>query len=63
MSIDSRIFYFVRCDNCQRRADYGEVEAWRNPDLALHYLPSFWTTDGQHQHCPECPQLAEEVPC
>ncbi len=66
--IASRIYYFIVCDNCDRRADYGcRPEAWRNPDLAINQLPSFWTSDGQRHHCPDCPQLAEEnwqeVPC
>lgn len=60
--IKSNTYYYVVCDNCGRRADYGvehESEAWRTPDNAVDLLPAFWTTNGRH-HCPRCPPLEQE---
>lgn len=64
MSLTSAAYYFVRCDNCARPADYDDqAEVWRTPDLAVTQLPAFWTTNGSRHHCPACPPLDEEVPC
>ena len=54
----SEPYYWVVCDGCQKRIDYGEYTAWQDPDHAIDIaLDSEWSSDGTQHHCLNCPVL------
>lgn len=58
MGIHSAPYFWLVCDNCEGRADYGDYTAWAEADMAVvTALDSDWTTDGDRYHCPSCPTL------
>lgn len=64
MSIKSAPFYWLECDNCGKRADYGEFVSLEDEDQAISVaLDSEWTTDGERYHCPDCPVIARCENC
>lgn len=34
MPLKSEPYYWVKCDSCGKRCDYGSFTAWRNEDLS-----------------------------
>ena len=51
-------YYWVECDNCGERCEYGDFAAWSDFGMAIDgAINSDWTEkDGKH-HCPSCPPL------
>ncbi len=61
MSVRSAPFWWVVCDGCQGRIDYGEFSALVDAEQAVDIAEeSEWTTHGQTHHCPDCPPLCPE---
>ena len=61
MSLKSAPYYWVECDNCGTRCDYGEFaavyEAIEAEDLARD---RDWSCEHGKHHCPHCPPLCEK---
>ena len=58
MSIKSAPYYWVECDNCGERCDYGDLAAYDDAEMAVDIaLDSEWTGKDDLQHCPACPPL------
>jgi hypothetical protein len=58
VSVHSKLFYWLTCDNCQERIDYGDFAAMSDESDAIDAaLDSDWTTDGTKHHCWNCPPL------
>jgi hypothetical protein len=65
MSLKSAPYWWVDCDNCGERCDYGDFAAWAEVDHAIDgAIESEWTTDGSGKyHCTACPQIAKCERC
>ena len=53
MSLQSKPYYWVRCDNCGEDCEYDDFSAFADPGMAFDGAVSAdWTEhDGRH-HCP-----------
>lgn len=63
MAIKSEPYYWVVCDGCGERADYGDWTAWADENTAVEMAESSdwgWLTaeDGRHL-CMDCQKEAE----
>lgn len=58
MPLESAPYWFARCDRCQKRAQYGDISAFEEPDHATEMATaSEWTEKDGVWHCPDCPPL------
>ena len=58
MSLKSAPYYWVTCDNCGQRCDYGDYESLSSQDDAVQMaIEADWTKRGDRHHCPDCPPL------
>jgi hypothetical protein len=58
MSVKSKPYYWLVCDDCSTAADYGDFSAYGDAGQAIDSaLDSDWTTDGERHHCPACASL------
>jgi len=64
MSLQSKPYYWVRCDNCGEDCEYDDFSAFADPGMAFDGAVSAdWTEhDGRH-HCPDCPPLTRCEDC
>jgi hypothetical protein len=64
VSIASKPYYWLVCDDCGQSADYGDFSAMAEPGEAVDSaINSGWTTDGEKHHCPSCPSLSQCHEC
>src|SRR5580704_7914570 len=67
MPFNSKPFWWVECDNCGKRIDYGDFSAWEDQDQAATVAEEYdWTCDDDRERwaCPECPPLPKgETDC
>ncbi len=64
MSVKSAPYYWLECDGCGAKADYGDFSAMSDEGSAVDCaLDSEWTTDCEKHHCPRCPMLARCEVC
>lgn len=64
MSIASKPYYWLVCDNCSVTADYGDFSAYGDQGQAIDSaLDADWTTDGERHHCPNCPSITACETC
>ena len=65
MSVKEAPYYWVECDGCGERCEYGEFSAMSDPGQAIDgALEDEWTGDGSGKHhCPSCPPLARCEDC
>lgn len=65
MAIKTAPYYWLECDQCGKRCDYGEFAAYADESYALGEAVDGldWTTDGQRHHCPDCPGLCRCEEC
>ena len=57
MSIESKPFYWLRCDGCGVREPPGDADAvaWGDEDQALLCAAEAgWETGYEQQRCPDC---------
>ena len=60
MPVKSAPYYWIECDNCGERCDYGDYAAWGEIDQAVAATDAYdWTNDGDRWHCVKCPVLPE----
>lgn len=58
MSLEEAPYYWVECDGCGDRCEYGDFSAYADSGMAIDgALEADWTTDGTKHHCPSCPTL------
>jgi hypothetical protein len=51
-------YYWLECDRCGGRAEYGEFSALADDGEAETLaLEDDWTADGTRHRCPACPPL------
>jgi endogenous inhibitor of DNA gyrase (YacG/DUF329 family) len=64
MSLKSAPYFWVECDGCGDRCEYGDFAAWADADYAIDgATEADWTElDGKH-HCPSCPELIKCERC
>ena len=64
MSLQSKPYYWVRCDGCGTDIEYGDFSAYREQDQALDGArDQNWTgAEGKH-HCDRCPPLTKCEEC
>ena len=62
MSLKSAPYYWVECDSCGERCEYGDFSALADFGSAIDgALDSEWTQDGQGKHhCRDCEPFCEE---
>ena len=61
MSLKSEPYYWLECDNCGERADYGEYSAWSDVSQVIDAaVDAEWSIHGDVHHCPACPVLCEK---
>ena len=64
MSLKSAPYWWVECDNCGERADYGDFPAMDSEGDAVAYaIDSEWSKQGERHHCPDCPRIADCERC
>jgi hypothetical protein len=64
MALQSAPYYWLKCDGCGDRADYGDFSAMDSAASAIDLATdSEWTMDGEKHHCPRCPILTECERC
>lgn len=64
MAIKSAPYYWVVCDKCGARDEYGDYSALSDPgDAETQSLEGDWTKQGERHHCPECPVIADCENC
>ena len=56
MSLRSAPYFWIECDNCGSRCEYGDFTAWSDADQAVDLAPD-WSCEGGKHHCPDCPPL------
>jgi hypothetical protein len=56
MGLKDAPYYWVECDGCGERCEYGDFSAMSDPGQAIDgAVDSEWTDDGDgHHHCPSC---------
>lgn len=60
MSLKSEPYYWLVCDECGERADYDEFSAFEDVGQAYdRALDLGWTSDGERDHCENCPTLTK----
>jgi hypothetical protein len=60
MSVKETPYYWVTCDNCGIRADYGARDAMDTPDAAIdRAVTAGWSEQGSRHHCPNCPVIPD----
>jgi hypothetical protein len=60
MPVKSAPYYWVECDNCGIRCEYGEFAAYGERSIAVDEAVDVydWTADGGDRfHCPKCSEL------
>lgn len=65
MSIKNAPYYWVECDDCGERAEYGEYSALADQGDAetMALEDADFTTDGVEHHCHRCPPLFKCEDC
>jgi hypothetical protein len=64
VSLKSAPFYWLECDGCGERCEYGDFAAYADPGPAIdEALEADWTTDGEKYNCPDCPTLTKCDEC
>jgi hypothetical protein len=58
MTLKSAPFYWVECDGCGVRCDYGEFAAWEQDGAAEEGARDWdWQIKyGKSHYCPDCPR-------
>lgn len=62
MSVQSALYYWVVCDCCGQRADYGDYSAWAEESTALEYGEASFERVGDEDLCAECWCWPEDLP-
>jgi hypothetical protein len=64
VSLRSAPYWWVECDGCGDRCEYGDFSAWADHGYAIDgAIEAEWTeADGKH-HCPKCPPLTKCENC
>ena len=58
MSLKSALYYWVECDNCGDRCEYGDFSAYGDIGQAIDgAIADDWTEQGGRHHCPNCEPL------
>jgi hypothetical protein len=65
MPLKSAPYYWVECDKCGGRADYGDYAAWMDASSAVEQLDdSGWLTinseKGELYYCTDCTVWSDE---
>lgn len=61
MTLRSAPYYWVECDNCGGRCDYGDFSAMADAGSAVDgAADADWSCHGEKHHCPDCPPLCEK---
>lgn len=64
MSIKSAPYYWVECDGCGARCEYGDFSAMADPGAAVDgAYDDEWSVQGERHHCPSCPHIANCEKC
>lgn len=64
MTIKSAPYYWVECDGCGDRCEYGDFSAMGDPGQAVDgATESEWSVQGERHHCPSCPHVASCEKC
>ncbi len=64
MSIKSAPYYWVVCDNCGVRDEYGDFSAMSDSGQAVDLaIDADWSEQGGRHHCPACPVIADCEKC
>ena len=62
--IKSEPYYWVVCDKCGARCEYGDFSAMADEGSAVDgAVESEWSVQGERHHCPACPYIADCVKC
>jgi hypothetical protein len=58
--IKSAPYYWVECDKCGARCEYGDFSAMSDAGAAVDDAVSDdWTARGEQHHCPSCPAIGD----
>jgi hypothetical protein len=58
MPLKEAPYYWLECDGCGERCEYGDFSAMADFGSAIDgALEADWTTDGEKYHCTDCPDL------
>ena len=58
MPVKSEPYYWLECDTCGARCDYGDFSAMADEGSAIDgAIDAEWTTDGERWHCDGCPVI------
>jgi len=65
VSLKSAPYYWLECDQCGvKSTDEGEFAAWSDSGTAFdNARDDEWTTDGERDHCPNCPSITKCEQC
>jgi hypothetical protein len=64
MTVKSAPYYWLECNGCGVRADYGDFSAMEGVGEAIDLaLDSEWSMQGDRHHCPACPPIANCERC
>jgi hypothetical protein len=64
MTLKSAPYFWVECDTCGIRAEYGDFSAMSDASSAIDgAVDSEWSTQGERHHCPACPHIADCYKC
>jgi hypothetical protein len=64
MTIRSAPYYWLECNGCGVRADYGDFSAMDGEGEAIDLaLDGEWTKQRERHHCPSCPRIADCERC
>ena len=64
MTIKSAPYYWLECNNCGERAEYGDFAAMDSEASAIGQArDSEWTRQGDRDHCPDCPPIGDCERC
>ena len=65
MSVKEAPYYWVECDDCGERCEYGDFSAMGDAGQAIDgALEADWSEDGSGKHhCPSCPALTKCENC
>ena len=64
MTIKSAPYYWVECNNCGSRCEYGDFTAMADDGQAVDgAVEDEWSVQGERHHCPSCPYIADCEKC
>ena len=60
MSLKSAPYWWVECNNCGTRCEYGDFAAMSESSAAIDgAVNADWSHHGEKDHCDRCPPLCE----